>query len=91
MLLLILILAARADAALAVLLVAVSGFVLQGVNNTGPDAAGAAFVLAAIAICLVAPVAAFTLRAKSRPRVALAAALLPLAGALLALVIPAPY
>jgi len=45
-------------------LVAVSGVVLQGVNNTGPMMPEAALFVAFVALCVVAPVAAWILRAR---------------------------
>lgn len=85
------ILAVVVDIGLAVLLIAGSGFVLQGVNNTATFDSSAAFILAAIAVCLLAPVVAIVLHRQGRANAALVAALLPVVGALLALTIPPPY
>jgi hypothetical protein len=49
-----------------------------------------AFVAAVIA-CLAAPIAGFVFNKKGKTGLGLAVAWLPAAGALLALVIPAPY
>jgi hypothetical protein len=76
----------------AALLVGVSGFMFGG----GPESmhagalAATGFVLAVIA-CLAAPVAGFVLARRGKAGVGVAAAWLPIAGALVALVMPAPY
>jgi hypothetical protein len=83
-----LILATVADLALAALLVAVSGFVLQGVNNTGPMMPEAALLVGMIVLCLLAPVAAWVLRARAAgPAAVLGAACAPLALAAAALLV----
>jgi uncharacterized membrane protein len=83
----VLVLATLADLALAALLVAVSGFVLQGVTNTGPEMPEAAFYVGYVALCVVAPVAAWMLRLRrARPALVLGMACAPLAIAALALV-----
>lgn len=75
----VLILATLADLGLAALLVAVSGFVLQGVNNTGPMMPEAALLVAFIALCVLAPLAAWILRARAaRPALVLWTAVAPL-------------
>jgi hypothetical protein len=88
----LLVAAMLADAALGVLLIAVSGFVLQGVNNTGPtDIASAVFLLLAIAVCFAAPLFAAVLYRRGLHRWALGATLFPLVGALVAVTVPPPY
>ena len=73
-------------------MVAVSGFLF----GSGPESmhggglAMAAYVAGVIA-CLAAPVAGFIFNARGSARAGLAVAFLPPAGALLALLIPAPY
>lgn len=57
-----LVIAAIADIALGVLLVAVSGFIFQGVNNTGPQMPEAIFFVAMIVLCFAAPFLGFALR-----------------------------
>ena len=87
-----LVLATVADLALAALLVGVSGFLF----GSGPESshagvlAGAGYILALIA-CLAAPVAGFMLNRRGKSGVGVAAAWLPVAGALSALMVPAPY
>lgn len=89
---LLLVLATVADGALAALLVGVSGFMFGG----GPESmhagalAATGFVLAVIA-CLAAPIAGFVLNRRGKAGVGVAAAWLPIAGALAALVMPVPY
>jgi hypothetical protein len=83
-----LVIAAIADFALGILLVAVSGVVLFGVNNTGPES-GAAFVVFMILLCFAAPVAAFWLRRRWPPALTLALAYSPwIIGAAVLLVEP---
>lgn len=76
-----------ADIALAVLLVAVSGFILQGVNNTGPMMPESIFYVALILACVVAPVIAVAMHRKRDPAKAIIIALLPLVAAGLAMAI----
>jgi len=89
---LLLVLATVADGALAALLVGVSGFLFGG----GPESmhtgalAAMAYVLAVIA-CLVAPIVGFVLNSRGKTGAGVAAAWLPIAGALAALIVPAPY
>jgi hypothetical protein len=89
---LLLVLATVADGALAALLVGVSGFLFDG----GPESmragalAATGYVLAVIA-CLVAPIVGFILNRRGKPGAGVAAAWLPIAGALAALAVPAPY
>jgi hypothetical protein len=74
-----LVIATLADLGLAVLLVAVSGFVLQGVNNTGPVMPDAALYVAYVGLCVLAPLAAWILRARgARPAFVLWTASAPL-------------
>ncbi len=58
----LIVIAAVADLALGALLVAVSGFVLQGVNDTGPMMPEAIFYVLMILWCLAAPVVAWLAR-----------------------------
>jgi len=87
-----LVLATVADLALAALLVGVSGFMF----GSGPESShaglivGAGYILALFA-CLAAPVAGFMLNRRGKSGVGMAAAWLPVAGALAALMVPAPY
>jgi hypothetical protein len=84
----LLIVATIADLALGVLLVAVSGFVLQGVNNTGPMDGAVWFVLMLV-LCVAAPVAAWVVRKRMQPPGVLAIAFSPLIiGALVLLAEP---
>ena len=73
-----LIVATVADVALALLLIAVSGFVLQGVNNEGAMMPEAILFTLMIGFCLAAPGIGWGLR-RARPRIALAVAFGPLA------------
>jgi len=74
-----LVIATLADLGLAVLLVAVSGFMLQGLHNSGPVMPDAALFVAYVALCFVAPVAAWILRARSvSPGLVLSTAYAPL-------------
>ena len=88
----LLIVAALVDLALAALLVGVSGFVTGGgpesMNTSG--LATAAY-WAAVVVCVAAPVAGFVVNAKGRAAAGLIVAWLPPAGALVALMVPAPY
>jgi hypothetical protein len=74
----VLVVATVIDLGLAVLLVAVSGFILQGVNNTGPMP-GAAWYVAFIVFCVAAPVAAWLLRKRTRPAIPMGLVLAPIA------------
>jgi hypothetical protein len=85
----LLVIAMVVDGALAALLIGVSGFLFPESLHAGALAAVAFF--AAVIACLVAPVAGFILNKKGKAGPALAVAWLPSVGALLALVIPAPY
>ena len=88
----LLVIAAIADLALAALLVAVSGFIF----GSGPESMHgggllvAAYVLAVLA-CVVAPVAGFIFNRRGKAGLGVFVALLPLFGALIAVMVPAPY
>ena len=79
------ILAIIADLLLALLLVAVSGFILQGVNNTGAMMPEAALYVGFILLCIVASALAAILR-KRQPLATIIAAI-PLAVAALAMML----
>lgn len=82
-----LVVASVVDLGLAVLLVGVSGFILQGVNNQGPMMPEAIFLMLMIALCLAAPAAAWLLRARqASPHVVLAIGYAPPAIAVLVLI-----
>ena len=76
-----------ANLALAALLVAVSGFILQGVNNTGPMMPEAVFFVGFIVACLVAPAVAWAMRRRLAEGPVLAIAAAPLVVATLVLAI----
>ncbi len=61
----ILIIATLIDLALAVLLVGVSGFILEGVNNSGPEMPAAVLLVGFIILCIAAPIAAWTMRRRA--------------------------
>jgi hypothetical protein len=88
----LLVVALVVDGALAALLVGVSGFLFGG----GPESmragvlAGIAYTAAVIA-CLAAPIVGFILNKRGKSGAGLAVAWLPVAGALIVLMIPAPY
>jgi hypothetical protein len=87
-----LVLATTADLALAALLVAVSGFLFGG----GPESTHAGALVAvgyvvAVIACLVAPVAGFIFNSRGKTALGLTTAWVPVAGALTALILPAPY
>jgi hypothetical protein len=88
----LLVLATVVDLALAALLVGVSGFLFGG----GPESMHGGFLtmvgyLAALIGCLAAPIVGFTFNRQGKAGIGLAAAWVPVAGALAALIIPAPY
>ena len=88
----LLIVAALIDLALAALLIGVSGFITGG----GPESmnaggVGTAAYWAAVVVCVAAPVAGFVVNAKGKAVAGLIVAFLPPAGALAALMLPAPY
>ena len=77
------------DIILAGFLVAVSGFILEGVNNTGPMQDAGWFV-AFIIFCVVAPIAAWILRKRMPAAVPLVLAFAPIVvGAVVLLLEPA--
>src|SRR5262249_20695559 len=85
-------LAAIADFALAVLLVAVSGFMFgsspESMRAGAMAAAGYALIVIA---CLGAPIAGFVLNGRGKTGAGIAVAWLPIAGALVAVMAPTPY
>jgi hypothetical protein len=88
----LLVVATVVDGALAALLIGVSGFWLGG----GPESAHAGALaavafIAAVVACLAAPIAGFVFNKRSKTGLALAVAWLLAAGALLVLMMPAPY
>jgi hypothetical protein len=88
----LLIVAALIDLALAVLLIAVSGFITGG-GPEGMNANGFATAAywAAVVVCVAAPVGGFILLKNGRAAAGLIAAWVPPAGALAAVLLPAPY
>ena len=87
-----LVIATVADLALAALLVGVSGFMF----GSGPESmhGGAWFAVVywgAVIACVAAPFAGFFFNSRGKSTLGLTLAWLPPAGALLALVVPAPY
>jgi MFS-type transporter involved in bile tolerance (Atg22 family) len=75
----ILVVATLIDFALAALLVGVSGFILEGVNNSGPEMPAAAMLVGFIILCFAAPIAAWLMRARGyRPAAFLALTCAPL-------------
>jgi hypothetical protein len=85
-------LAMIADLALAALLIGVSGFMFGG----GPEsmhagALAAAAYIAGVIACIGAPIAGFVFSRRGKTALALAVAWMPVAGALVALMVPAPY
>jgi hypothetical protein len=88
----LLVVGAIADLALAALLVAVSGVMFgAGPESTHAGNLAAAGYVAAVIGCVVAPAAGFILNRRGKSGVGVAAAWLPVAGALVAMAIPAPY
>jgi hypothetical protein len=88
----LLVVAALADLALAALLIGVSGFLFGG----GPESiyGGSLFMaayVAAIAACVAAPIAGFIFNGRGKSSLGVALAWLPPAGAVAALMVPAPY
>ena len=81
--LVLLVIASVVDALLAILLIAVSGFIVGG----GPegmhgDLGGAAVWALSLVACIAAPIAGFVLRRRGKAGLGLLVALLPPAGAL---------
>jgi hypothetical protein len=66
------------DLGLGLLMISVSGFVLQGVNNTGPMMPEALFFGLMVALCFGAPIAAWSLRRRLASPTLLAIACSPL-------------
>jgi hypothetical protein len=88
----LLVVGAIADLALAALLVAVSGFIFgAGPESTHAGNPAAAGYITAVIGCVMAPIAGFILNRRGKSGVGVAAAWLPVAGALVAMAIPAPY
>jgi hypothetical protein len=83
----LLVLATVIDLALAALLISVSGFVLEGVNNTGPTMPDAAFLVAFIIFSVAAPLAAWARKSRARPATTLITAWAPPAIAAIALLL----
>ena len=80
---LLLILATIADIGMLLLLLAVSGFVLQGVNNTGPQMPDALWFGLIVLATIAAPIVAWVWRARLGPGLSLAIAAAPPVGALI--------
>jgi hypothetical protein len=88
----LLVVATVVDGALAALLIGVSGFWFGGGPESAHAGALAAVVfIAAVVTCLAAPVAGFVFNKRAKTGLALAVAWLPVAGALLVLMMTAPY
>jgi len=80
----LLIVASLVDGLLAILLVAVSGFVFGGgPEGMSGDVSGVVIWIAAFTACIAAPVGGFVLRGLGRPGPGVLVALLPLVFALL--------
>ncbi len=85
-----LVLATIIDLAIAALLIGVSGFMFgQGPESLHAGLWFSIVYMAAVIACVIAPAAAFLLNAAKKPAPAQAAAWLPVAVALVVLVIPA--
>ena len=74
------------DLGLAALFIAVSGFILEGVNNTGP-LPGAGWYVAFIVLCVAAPAAAWIVRRRTHPAVPIICVLAPIAVAIVAILL----
>jgi hypothetical protein len=86
---LLLIIATLGDLGLAGLLVAVSGFLFgSGPESMHGGALLMAAYVAAIIACATAPMVGFVLSRRGKAGLGLAVALMPLAGALVALIVP---
>jgi hypothetical protein len=82
----LLVIAAIADLGFAVLLVAVSGFIIGGAPEAGNNLTSTAAWAGALASCVVAPVVGFILRRRGFPGAGATVALVPaLLGLILAL------
>ena len=66
------------DFGLGLLLVAVSGFVLQGINNTGPLMPDAVFFVLMVGLCFGAPLTAWSVKKRIASLAVLAIAYSPL-------------
>ena len=78
------------DLGIAALLIAVSGFIVSsGPESMHAGALGTFGLIAAILVCVAAPVAGFVLRARDRAQAGLIFAWLPGLGAAFALLFPA--
>jgi len=87
-----LVVATIVDLGIAVLLVAVSGFVIgSGPESMHGDAIFAAAWIGMVIFCLAAPIAAFVMRARKRAIGGIVVAWLPPAVALVAATLPSPY
>ena len=92
MVIFLLVVATVVDGALVALLIGVSGFWLGGgAESAHAGALAAVAFIAAVVACLAAPIAGFVFNKRSKTGLALAVAWLPAAGALLVLMMPAPY
>ena len=92
MVIFLLVVATVVDGALAALLIGVSGFWFGGGPESEHAGALAAVVfIAAVVACLAAPIAGFVFNKRAKPGLGLSVAWLPVAGALLVLMMPAPY
>jgi MFS-type transporter involved in bile tolerance (Atg22 family) len=69
----VLVIATLIDLALAGLMVGVSGFILEGVNNTGPQMPEAVLLVAFVVFCVAAPTLAWIGRRQGWPGGRLAA------------------
>ncbi|HTW51067.1 MAG TPA: hypothetical protein VME45_04130 [Stellaceae bacterium] len=79
----LLIFATIGDLLLAVLLIAVSGFILGSQEGMSGDPSAVALWVAGVAACLAMPIIGFVLRAKSRPGIGALVAATPVLGGLL--------
>lgn len=79
----LLIFATIGDLLLAVLLIAVSGFIFGDHEGMGGDPQAVAMWSAGVTACFAAPVAGFVLRSYRRPGAAALTVLLPIIGALI--------
>jgi hypothetical protein len=88
----LLIVAALVDLALAALLVGVCGFITgSGPESMNANGLAAAAYWAAVVVCVAAPAGGFMLNTRKKATAGLVLAWLPPAGALAALLVPAPY
>ena len=78
----LLVLAAIVDALLAVLLVAVSGFIFGSHEGMGGDPSAVALWSTGMIACIGTPIAGFVLRAYRKPGIGLLVAIVPPIGAL---------